>query len=252
MSDAELPPVTFEDLHAYADGQLSRVDRARVEVHLRENPEAAARVRDYRTLNAALRAAADAGEVGTLPRIRPLAPVVRRWPAIAAALLIGVCLGGGLGWTGRFVVAPSVTDGLADLAQRTRAAYRVYAADLQRPVEMTEADRLTAWLSQRMNTAVRVPKLDEVGFTLVGGRLMIGDRDPAAMLMYQDERGRRIVLYLRNDLPVGHVTGMQYRGDEGGGVVYWRDARMGFGLAGDFAERELKPVASRIRAGYAS
>jgi hypothetical protein len=43
---------------------------------------------------------------------------------------------------------------------------------------------------------------------------------------------------------------MQYRQTDAGGIVYWRDAAAGFGLAGGFSEQELRPVADLIRADY--
>jgi len=50
MSD-QLNPVTEDELHAYVDGTLSGSRRADVERELERNPDLAARVSDYFSLN---------------------------------------------------------------------------------------------------------------------------------------------------------------------------------------------------------
>jgi anti-sigma factor RsiW len=139
-----------------------------------------------------------------------------------------------------------------DLAQRASAAYSVYAMDAAHPVEIAaaDADRLAAWLSKRMNMAFPIPKLDDRGFELVGGRLMIGETAPAGLLMYQNAQGRRIILYVRNDLPADHPTKMHYQHSNAGGTVYWRGETTGFGLAGALSEQEMVPIANLIRAKF--
>jgi anti-sigma factor RsiW len=143
---------------------------------------------------------------------------------------------------------------MSALAQRASAAYVVYAPDTKHPVEVagSESGHLAAWLSKRMNMTFSIPQLNDVGFVLVGGRLMVGDTAPAAMLMYENKQGRRIVLYVRNDLPDDHPSKMHYRHTDTGGIVYWRDTAVGFGLAGGFTEQELMPVANLIKRGFSS
>jgi anti-sigma factor RsiW len=83
-----------------------------------------------------------------------------------------------------------------ELAQRAVAAYAVYAPDRVHPVDMAgdQKDRLAAWLSNRMNMTVVLPRLDAAGFALLGGRLMVGEKAPAALLMYENGQGRRLIL----------------------------------------------------------
>ncbi|MBW8835126.1 MAG: zf-HC2 domain-containing protein, partial [Burkholderia sp.] len=50
MSDQHTP-ITEEELHAYVDGTLSDERRADVERALEQNPELAARISDYFSLN---------------------------------------------------------------------------------------------------------------------------------------------------------------------------------------------------------
>ncbi|WP_300156585.1 anti-sigma factor [Solidesulfovibrio sp.] len=248
--------VTIEELHAYVDGQLPRERVPEVEARLLADPLAAAQVRDYQAINAALRAALDPGlpEAGDTPSPRPaLLPARRRaWLRMAmAAAFAGLLLGGAGGWLSRGYLRGDVPE-MQALARHAAAAYQVFAPDVIHPVDMAESDRLTAWLSNRMNMDFPVPELSQAGFRLVGGRLMVGDGRPAGMLMYENGQGRRIVLYVRNDLPAGDPTRMRHESTAAGATVYWRDAAAGFALAGGFPEPELRSIANLIRARFTS
>lgn len=242
--------VTDDELHAYADGQLPEKRIPAVEAHILADPQSAARVKDYRAINAALRQAfafAPPQTPATRPRSRPFQRM-----AVAAALA-GLVLGGAGGWMSREYLHHAEPV-MRQLAQHASAAYQVFAPDQTHPVEMTaqESERLAAWLSERMRMHFRIPELDQAGFALVGGRLMVGEGKPAGMLMYENKQGRRIVLYVRNDLPSGSPSRMSHESTANGTTVYWRDSLAGFALAGGFSEQELRPVANMIRDRYAS
>jgi anti-sigma factor RsiW len=255
MSDARHRDVSIEELHAFVDGQLPAGRIPAVEAHLAANPEAAARVRDYRLLNAALRTAFAQDAPGGVaePRSRP--PARRRplrWVAVAAAFA-GLVLGGAGGWMSRGYLTHDAV-GMQELARHAATAYTVFAPDDTHPVDMaaTESDRLAAWLSRRMDMRFPIPELGQAGFALVGGRLMVGDGRPAGMLMYENGQKRRIVLYVRNKLPDGEPSTMRHERSGDGATVYWRDTSAGFALAGEFSEQELTSIANMIRASFAS
>lgn len=249
-SDMRNDSITDDDLHAYADGQLSEERLPAVEAHLLADARSASRVRDYRAINAALRQALTL-EAPKPPAMRPRSrPFLRM--AMAAALA-GLVLGGAGGWMSRGYLHQAEPV-MQELAQHATAAYQVFAPDQTHPVEMTaqESGRLAAWLSARMRMRFRIPELDQAGFALVGGRLMVGEGRPAGMLMYENNQGRRIVLYVRNDLPAGGPSKMKHERTAAGTTVYWRDSAAGFALAGGFSEQELRTVANMIRDRYAS
>src|SRR5204863_1436 len=79
------------------------------------------------------------------------------------------------------------------LARRAAVAHAVYSPEVRHPVEVGADDEqhLLTWLSKRLGAKVRAPKLDEVGMSLVGGRLLPGDSGPVAQFMYQSQNGRR-------------------------------------------------------------
>lgn len=255
MSNTTPDPISTDDLHAYADGRLAPERAAEVEAYLAGQPTAARQVADYQAINAALHRAFD----GVLDEPIPAAQahvVLRRRRRLslpAAAAVAGVLLGAFGGWVARDRLG---AEGVlaAEVAERARAAYLVYAPETRHPVEVAAADsgHLAAWLSNRMGMAFPIPSLADLGFALVGGRLMVGDRGPAALLMYENPQGRRMVLYVRNDLPEGGRGRMQFERGADAGVVYWADGSRGFGLSGGFSEAELMPAAHVVRAQFSS
>ncbi len=259
---SKIEPASQEELHAFADGQLPPERSAEIERFLQINPQAAAQVRDYRLLNQALREAFAADPLpddgiaemsAAAPVRRPERRVIRLALAASLACLL---LGGGAGWIARGAAMGSSGDTVAlqSLAERTLAAYQVFAPDPARPVEIaaTDAPRLKTWLSNRMHMDVVLPDLRTAGFTLIGGRLMASDGIPAGMLMYENSKGQRLVLYIRNDLPSAAPSKMTYRHTNAGGLLYWRDAAVAIGVAGGFSEPELRPVGDLVRASFTS
>lgn len=243
--------MTTDDLHAYVDGNLAPEHLDMVRAYLAANPTAAAEVADYRRINSALLETYD--EVLEEPIPSSLVAVARqRHPRMVipiAAAITGLIVGGSMGW---FSHNLSVAENspLEQLAQRSSAAYVVYSPEKRHPVEVkaVESVYLSTWLSKRMGMSFQIPKLGDLGFELVGGRLMVGEKSPAALLMYENREGRRVVLYVRNDLPSLTETNMQFSRKDGASVVTWSDGVSGFGLAGGFTKQELVSAANLIRA----
>ncbi|WP_193183863.1 anti-sigma factor family protein [Nisaea sediminum] len=251
-------PITTDDFHAYADDRLSPARAAAVEAYLSEHPDAARQVAEYRSLNETLREALDPalGEPATEIESGFLVPPRRPRFHVrfaAAAAIAGLLVGGASGWFANGYLGGPSSDA-ARIADRAATAYTVYAPEVRHPVEVsgTDADHLSAWLSNRMGMSFEIPRLETIGFTLVGGRLLMGEAAPAALLMYENGQGRRMVVYVRNDLAGARRTPMQYRRNAGAGVVYWVDGHKGFGLSGGFSEQELSGAARIVRALYES
>jgi len=77
MSDQHTP-ITEEELHAYVDGTLSDERRADVERALEQNPELAARISDYFSLNSLFHDRYDRVLNEPVPkRLQPAAPRIR-------------------------------------------------------------------------------------------------------------------------------------------------------------------------------
>lgn len=252
MKKNEKYVATTDDLHGFADGMLPPDAAAKVEAYLAAHPEAAAEVADYRQINAALHEAYDrvldepvpAGHVAIVRDTRPR--LVVPMAAAVAGMAVGLVIG--LAWQRQEEAVPS---SLAALVEGSSAAYVVYAPEKRHAVEVeaAEAEHLSKWLSNRIGMSLTIPRLGDLGFELVGGRLIVGENAPAALLMYENDERRRIVLYVRNDLPeAGHEAPMRYQRRSDTGVVAWAQGTTGFGLAGSFSEKELLPAAQLVQA----
>lgn len=242
-------PLSDEDLHAYADNQLSSGRVAEVEVALGREPALAARVAEIRRQNAQLRDALDPWLAEPLPRKLLAAAAARtgvrpRWlPAVVAAAA-SLILGIGLGWLGRGEVLELA--GTPVTFQRQAAlTHALYAADANRPVEVWAAEekRLVTWLSKRLGFALHAPDLNSLGFALVGGRLVAGNEKPGALFMYENADKQRISLFVRKDAEASHETGFRYAYENGVGVFYWIDDACGYALSGRIDRGELLAIA---------
>lgn len=246
-------PITSDDLHAYVDGHLAPARNEMVERYLVENPLEAAKVADYQKINLAL-----GTEFGPILRepipVEHLEAARSRQPPpllqIAAALTL-IAIGSGFGWVANNVSSPQLTENQR-FAQNAEAAYSVYAPEVLHPIEVAagESEHLSTWLSNRVGTSIPIPSLNDLGFEFLGGRLLTGEKLPAAMLMYQNAKGRRIVLYVSNELTEDANVPMAFERSPAAGIVTWVRNGTGFGVVGGFPEDELMPAANLIRAQF--
>src|SRR5258708_10301853 len=82
-----------------------------------------------------------------------------------------------------------------EMVRRASLAHAVYAPEVNHPVEATSRDELLQWLSERLQMKVRAPSLEAAGLAFIGGRLLPGERAPAALLMYEESNGQRAKPY---------------------------------------------------------
>jgi anti-sigma factor RsiW len=212
---SEVPRTIDEnDLHAYVDGQLPADRLPALERHLRENPQAAALVADYRAQRAEIRAAfASAAE--PVPPELSLARIIAeqrdrrsRTPWLAAAsVILALGIGAAGGWFARGLPASTgPLQATALLGQEALMSHVVYAVDVRHPIEVpgTETPHLQQWLSNRLDRTVVAPDLTALGYRLMGGRLLATERGgAAALLMYDDASHQRISVLLR---PMARTT----------------------------------------------
>jgi anti-sigma factor RsiW len=110
-----------------------------------------------------------------------------------------------------------------------------------------QEQHLVTWLSKRLGTKVRAPRLDEAGMSLVGGRLLPGESGPVAQFMYQTPAGRRITLYVRAEARGQKETAFRYARESNVGVFYWVDRNCGYALASaDLSKDELLRIATMV------
>lgn len=246
-------PITEDDLHAYVDRVLEPERQAEVAAYLDEHPDVSRRVSAFSDQRSLLRAALAPIADEPLPPQLDLSRMIesrrrRRptaWWAIAAMLMLS--LGGVGGWVMRGSLQASPV-GLAALAQEAADSYKVYAPDRVRPVEMRAADsaQLVQWVSNRLKQPVKLPDLTGSGYRLMGGRLIATSHGPAAMFMYDDDRGDRVVVLTRPMKSEQSAPMAPHSGGDLSGFA-WADGGMGYSLVGQAAAEALKPIANEVR-----
>jgi len=176
-----------------------------------------------------------------------------RWRAIAIAAgwaSAGICVGLLAGWH-LHAARPTVAQQpeVPVFVKRAAIAHVTYLPEVRHPVEVgaDQEQHLVAWLSKRLGAQVRAPKLESVGYSLVGGRLLPGDNGPVAHFMYQTEKGRRITLYVRTEATENRETAFRYAAEGNVKVFYWIDRKLGYALSSaDLGREDLIKVANAV------
>jgi len=267
MSDQHMP-IGEEDLHAYVDGTLSDARRADVERALEQNPELAARVSDYFSLNNLFHERYDRVLSEPVPkRLLPPAPprrwrIAANWPqfaGMAAALVLGVGLGVGTqmgqnagvpaadGHSGTRAVSADSTE---MFAHQAAVAHVVYMPAIDRPAGMSgdhEQD-FVQWLANRLGTNVHPPILSKSGFTLSGGRLLPGADGPTAQFMYRGPNGERVTLCISRRQQNANTTAFKLYQDGPVNVFYWIDGDFGYAVSGGIDRAQLLQLSHDVYA----
>jgi anti-sigma factor RsiW len=238
-------PVTEAELHSYVDGGLSETAKAEIEAWLRAHPEDAERVRAYAEQNALLRSrynpVLDEPVPAALLAVHPRA--WRRHAVAASIFALGILLG----WLARSeLVTPQAVS--ASFARQAAIAHAVYAPEVRHPVEVGASDEshLVGWLSKRLGTTLKAPKLAPLGYELVGGRLLSGPQGPVAQFMYQDARGLRLTLYVSRQRGEPRDTAFRFSQEDRVSVFYWVDGNFGYALSGEIKKDQLLQVAEVV------
>lgn len=246
-------PVTEADLQAYADGRVAAPRAAQIEAWLASRPEHAERIAEYRRLSDEMRALYDPVLSEPVPD-RLLTGRPRRWRAVALAaawVALGVGVGAIAGWQLHEKEAPKPVagDAGAAMAHRAALAHATYSPEVRHPVEVgaDQEAHLVAWLSKRLGASVRAPRLENVGYSLVGGRLLPGDNGPVAQFMYQCNAGTRVTLYVRTEATNNGETAFRYAKEGNVRVFYWVDRRLGYALStSDISKDDLLKVSNAV------
>lgn len=245
-------PITEAMLHAYADDRLPFDQRAGVEAYLAANPHRAADVAAWRRQNEAIARLYPAGghEIPARLDIHAMAARTARPPLwqMAAAAMVLLALGAGLGWAGRGLQPePQPYDRLIASAV---SAHALYVGEKRHAVEVAASDKdhLVTWLSNRIERPLGAPDLTAQGFALVGGRLLPPDADakagPAAQLMYENATADRVTVYVTAAIAGGPDYELADR--NGLAAFYWANGQITCTVVGDLPSAEMDSVAKSI------
>lgn len=255
-------PINEDDLHAWADNRLDAARRAEVDAWLAKHPEARLEAEAWRAQNAAMHQSFDPVLDEPLPTrmmnsARARGTWLPQWSVRGMAFAaLWVVVGGGAGFALRGAAGNawlSPADGGLTLARHAAVAHAVFVPEVKHPVEVPaeQEAHLVQWLSKRLGTSLKVPQLNEAGYTLVGGRLLPGDNDasgagPVAQFMYQSGNGQRLTLYVRKNPSNRHDAGFSYAREGKLDVLYWIDDGLGCALSGEVGKPELLHVATLV------
>jgi anti-sigma factor RsiW len=109
-----------------------------------------------------------------------------------------------------------------------------------------EEASLARWLTRRMGTQAHIPDLGPLGYTLVGGRLVAGQREADRLVMYENADKQRLTLQWRisRDKPdASGETAFRYMHEDGVGVFHWVDDDCAYALSGPFDRPQLLGIA---------
>ncbi|MER9327736.1 anti-sigma factor [Mesorhizobium sp. M0488] len=254
------------DIHMALDGELPADERIAYDAWLDANPEMKARsvrfAADRDAMRAALASVLDEPVPARLRNVvlgeapaKAAALRPRWWLAAAAAVLLAAGgLGGylaGIGGVGREDQAED------QLAEQAIAAHVIYAAEKRHAVEVpaNDKDHLQTWLSDRVGLKLVAPDLTANGFQLIGGRLLPAGEAKAAMLLYEDDKGERISLFVTAE-STENAKGTYASAQDGPQAVYWLDKGYGCAVVGSLPREQLAIVAKsaygQLLAGLAS
>jgi len=248
-------PITEEDIQAYVDNALQPERQDEVEAYLIANPDEALRAAAFKSDAATLRAALDRVAQEPIPMRLSLSQIAARrqsekLPAwrIAAAAMVLIVAGATGGWAVRGYSLPP-SEGVAALAQEASASYTTFAGNAVQPVEFKADDiaGLTEIASKTLGIGAILPDLSRSGYRLMGGRIVSTVHGPGFMLMYNDDKGERLVMLARHMI-VDQNRPMAEHADGKVSGWTWANGGMGFSVVGETDAKSLHPIADDIRA----
>jgi anti-sigma factor RsiW len=256
------PLVEDAELHAFVDGQLDPDRLPAVLRHLQGNPDAAQRVAEWQAQKILLRRLQRQVEPGPAPAalsrtVMRAAHRERRqdwdrpWVRAAAALiLLAAGAAGGATWSHLSRPTFTAAAGAPGFVRDAAVAYAVYTPEVRHPVEVPAAEEqhLVQWLSRRLGKPLVVPTLQELGYRLLGGRLLPGDPTPRAQFMYENAQGQRVTLYIAvfKSGPAATQTAFRSVREGNSESFYWMESGYGYALSGDLPAAQLQALASDV------
>lgn len=245
-------PITEDDLQAYVDKALDGQRESEVAAYLAEHPDIARRTEIYNAQRTDLRAALAPIAAEPLPPNLNLAHMIAaqrrsRWPQWAAAAAILLMLGGSTGWSLRGLSLPP-SEGVGTLTREAAMNFNVYASDHIRPVELRADDQaeFVQWASRQLDRPVNVPDLAASGYRFMGGRLVATAHGPAALFMYDNDHGTRLVVLSRRMAADRNMPMAEHHDGAVAGFAWSRDG-IGYSLVGIASPAVLHPLANEIR-----
>ena len=246
-------PVGEDDLQAHVDGRLSLERSAVVAAYLAGHPEVSVRLAEYTEQRDALRISLQSKYEEPIPaglRMAHIAALRRRRHGMllsrSAAAMLLLLIGGLAGWYGNQMTVGAQSSPMRMLTADAVAAYRTFTVEVRHPVEVRADDEeyLIQWLSNRLDRPIIVPDLAKQGFRLMGGRVLPAGGGPAAQIMYDDDHGTRLTIYLQ---PMAlDLTEFRYTESDGVRTFYRAEHGLAFAVTASTDRERLLSVARAV------
>jgi len=236
----------LDEISAYLDGELAPDDMAAMRDHLASCEDCAA---EYETLRGVSRRVKDGFErprapdalrariQGSMHRVRA-EPMPRRprpvpWPMlIAAGLLIAVSSSAAtLAFARRGAAPTQVADEV--LASHIRSLMPGHLTD----VTSNDTHNVKPWFNGRLDLSPSVPRLDSLGFPLVGGRLDYAHGRPVAAVVYL--RRQHVINVFSWPAGVSGSSQREATDENGYHLVHWRRDGTEYWVASDVSNADL-------------
>ena len=245
-------PVSEDELHAFLDRRLDAGREDVLRAHLDAHPEIAEELDRWRANEAALSELLSAhAYAGPEDIPTPERSVLPRWASMAGAVLIAFALGGGAGFFAHGALVAPVAAQPGWLEAAARDVFLTYVREVRHPVEVgvSEREHLVSWLGNRIENPFTAPSLEDLGFALVGGRLLpLGGR-PGAMLMYENAQGDRATVLLARNAGA-RDTAFQFSQDEGVNTFRWIDGPLAYAISGFLERGALEDISRAVYAHF--
>jgi anti-sigma factor RsiW len=176
-------------------------------------------------------------------------PIVRARGRGAAARRISIALACALAlWCASALLWPR--DPSTGFVAAGAAAYRTFAGNSTRPVEVATKDRaaLERWFAAQGAPAAPVPDLSAAGLALIGGRIVPGAFSPAQFMLYENARRERVGVAIE---PLDSPPASAIVFSQSGGVpsAAWTGAGHGFVVLGAASGAPIARLARLVRDG---
>jgi anti-sigma factor RsiW len=247
-----------EELQAHVDGRLDAERSAAVEAYLLSNPVVAARIHSYAEARRELQKALLPKAREPIPKricVRTIEARLRQARTARYRLAAVACFGVIFGFlAGLFVSSIGGLNipilGISTQAQALKydaiSAHRFLSTGRPADTVLTAQDaQLQRWLLRRLGAPFKVPDLSEFGMHFMGGQILPYKQDNAvALLLYGDDKGGRVTVYLR----AGEHGDTRLRSADldDTRIFYWLDDRCGFVVAAAPDLERLSNIAKAI------
>jgi anti-sigma factor RsiW len=252
--------VSEAELGAFCDGELDDAAAARVEAALQADPALRAEMARLMRERAALSGDAEVREAPD-PAVAALASRLearlrgrrrRRLAAFAAGVVAAVAAIAAGGW---FAHDAAVTRQVVPASEAPRfveeaaGAHAIFAPDDVHPVEFFSSDEelMRQWFEGHLDHVVRIPHIEDLGFELIGGRLLGGAQGATAQLMYENAKGDRVsVVFGRHEAPQDGTLHLVRLGDVY--ASWWKAGDLAWAVLESGAGADVSAVATRVAA----